>query len=126
MAKEALIAQLRASQDILPTHKRTTFDIKNERSALLVLGMFLRTKSKLAADGKLRSASQADASQSAGALRIRFSIAMENSSAIVFNRRTLCRGRRRYSPARNGLGSGCRAHRMSPAKTGKRGSRPPE
>src|ERR1035437_2584127 len=123
--KEVLSAQLRASQDILPTQNRTTFDIKNERSALLVLGIFLRTNSKLAGDGKLRRASQAEANQSAGALRIRFSIAMGNSSAIVLNRRTPCRGRRRYSPARNGLGSGCHAHRMSPAKTGMRGSRPP-
>ena len=124
--KEALRAQLRASQDILPAQERTTCDIKNDRSALLVLGMFLRTKSTLAADGKRRSVSQAEASQSDGALRIRFSMAMGNSSTIAPNQRTPCRGRRRYSPTRNGLSSGCPVHTMSPAKTGIRGSRLPE
>src|ERR1700730_437725 len=118
MMKEVLSAQLRASQDILPTQMRTTSDIKNERSALLVLGMFLRTNSKLAPDGTLRSALQTKASRSVGALRIRVSMAMGNSLAIAFNRRTPCRGRRRYSPTQNGPDSGCHAHMMSPAKTG--------
>ena len=68
---------------------------------------------------------QTEASHSAGALRIKFSTAMGNSSAIALNRRTPCRGRRRYSPARNGLDSGCHVHTMSLAKTGMRGSRLP-
>ena len=37
LVKEVLSAKLNASQDILPTEERTTSDIKDERSALLVV-----------------------------------------------------------------------------------------
>jgi len=90
---------------------------------LLVLGIFLRTNSKSEADGRLRRTSQVDESQSAGALRIRFSMAMENSSAIAFNRRKLCRGQRTYSPTRNDPDSDCRVHTTSPARIGMHGNR---